>query len=331
MKLGSLHLKNNLILSPMMNVTSSPYRNFCRHFCDIGLVCVPMLYIKRLKKNPKSVERNLQKIEKERPISVQLIGNDIEALKSAINYLESYKFDVLDINAGCPSKRAINAKEGGALLKDLKNLKNLLAIALKYSSKPVSLKTRLGFNSSDINFLKKLAKVLNTSGIDFATIHARLIKYRLNDSKLDLEGLKDLKLFSQIPIVGNGDIIDPSSAKRMIDYTKVDGIMIGRGSMGYPEIFFHIHEYLSNTSEISHQNNIYLMKKYTELYEKYIDEFLESITLNYSHKEFKFVELKRNAIWLTKDIKDSTSIRRDLNNAKNLKQLKNILQNINEK
>jgi len=143
--------------------------------------------------------------------------------------------------------------------------------------------------------------------------------------------IKELKEISNIPIVGNGDIIDPYTAKRMIDYTKVDAIMIGRGSIGYPEIFFHIHEYLSNAIEISHQNNIYLMKKYTELYEKYIDEFLEGITLNYSHEEFKFVELKRNAIWLTKDIKNSTSIRRDLSNAKNLKQLKNILQNINEK
>lgn len=331
MKLGSLYLKNNMILAPLMNCSSPIYRRFCRHFSEIGLVSVPMLYTKRLMKNPKSVEQDLFKIEEEQPISVQLIGNDIDALKSAINNLESYKFDVLDINAGCPSKRAIKANEGGALLKNLEHLKNLLSVAVKYCSKPVSLKTRLGFNYSDMNFLNELAKVINTSGISFATIHARLIKYRLNDSKLDLKGLKYLKELVQIPIVGNGDIIDPYTAKRMIDYTKVDAIMIGRGSIGYPEIFFHIHEYLSNAIEISHQNNIYLMKKYTELYEKYIDEFLEGIMLNYSHEEYKFVELKRNAIWLTKDIKNSTSIRRDLSHAKNLKQLKNILQNISEK
>ncbi|MFX1339423.1 MAG: tRNA dihydrouridine synthase [Promethearchaeota archaeon] len=330
MKLGSLNLKNNLILAPLQNVTSSPYRNFCRHFSDIGLVCVPMLYTKRLMKNPKSIEQDLYNLEKERPISVQLIGNDVNALKSAINYLESYEFDVLDINAGCPSKRAINANEGGALLRDLESLNNLLSVAVQYSSKPVSLKTRLGFDKVDVNFLEKLAKLLNTSGIDFATIHARLIKYRLNASELNLELLKNLKELAQIPIVGNGDIVDPYTAKRMIDYTKVDALMIGRGSMGYPEIFFHIYDYLSNAIEVSHQNNISLMKSYTKLYEKYIDEFLEDIKLNYSHKEFKFVELKRNAIWLTKDIKDSTSIRRDLSNAKNLKQLKNILQKIDE-
>ncbi len=331
MKLGSLTLKNNLILAPLMNITTPIYRRFCRHFSEIGLVSVPMLYTKRLMKNPKSVEQDLFKIEEERPISIQLIGNDINALKSAITYLESYKFDVLDINAGCPSKRAIKANEGGALLKDLENLKNLLSVAVKYCSKPVSLKTRLGFTHSDMNFLNELAKVINTSGISFATIHARLIKYRMNDSKLDLKGLKNLKQIAEIPIVGNGDVIDPYTAKKMSGYTKVDAIMIGRGSIGYPLIFSHVQDYLSNEIEISHQNNIQLMKEHTKIYERYIDEFLKDISLNYSHEEFKFVELKRNAIWLTKNIKDSTYIRRDLSNAKNLKQLKNVLQNINEK
>jgi tRNA-dihydrouridine synthase len=210
-------------------------------------------------------------------------------------------------------------------------LKNILSVAVKYSSKPVSLKTRIGFSHSDINFLKQLAQIINTSGICFATIHARLIKDRLSDSKLDLKGLKYLKELSEIPIIGNGDIANPQAAGMMMDFAKVDAIMIGRGSMGYPEIFSHIHEYLSNKIEILHQNNLILMKKYTELYEKYIDQFLEGVTLNYFHNEYKFVELKRNAIWLTKDIKNSTFLRRELSNAKNLKQLKNILQNIDEK
>ncbi len=331
MKLGSLSLKNNLILAPLQNISSSPYRCFCRHFGEIGLVCVPMLYTKRLMKNPKSLVQDLYKIEKERPISVQLIGNDGEALKSAINYLESYNFDVIDINAGCPSKRAISANEGGALLKDLENLKNLLSIAVKHSSKAISLKTRIGFSYSDEKFLNQLANVINTSGINFATIHARLIKYRRDNSKLDLQGLKYLKTLAKIPIVGNGDITDPYIAKRIIDSTKVDAIMIGRGSIGYPEIFYHIQEYLSNAKNISHQNSINIMKRNVELYERYIDKFLEGINLNYPHEEFKFIELKRNAIWLTKDIEHSTSIRRELSKAKNLTQLKNTLQNIDEK
>lgn len=328
MKLGTLNLKNNLILAPLQNVTTGPYRGFCRHFFEIGLVVVPMLYTKRLVKSPKSMEHDLLKIEKERPISIQLIGSDPDSLKKAIEYLESYEFDVLDLNAGCPSKRAIRSKEGGYLLKDLKQLEQLINIGVKYSSRPVSLKTRLGFEHNDN--MDKLAKLINNSGLNFITVHARTVHSRFFESTLNLDALRKFKEIINKPLIGNGDINNPKSAKEFIDYTNVDALMIGRGSIGYPEIFNHVHEYFTKGIEYSHDNSIKLMKEYTNLYEKYIDEFLNGTKLNYSHEDYKFVELKRNAIWLTKNIKNSTSIRRDLSNSKNLEQLKEVLQNINE-
>ena len=192
MKLGPISLKNNLVLAPLQNVTTAPYRRFCRLFFDIGLVCVPMLYTKRLMNSPKSLERELVKIEQERPISIQLIGSDIEALRKAIEYLESYEIDVIDINAGCPSKRAVQAREGGFLLKDLPKLENLLQIALKYSSRPVSLKTRLGFDNS--GKIDDLAKIVNNSNINFLTIHARTVEDRFGNDTLNLDALKRLRI-----------------------------------------------------------------------------------------------------------------------------------------
>ena len=118
--------KKNLCLAPLQNITSASYRNFCRSFHDIKLVCVPMLYMRQIENNPKSIHEELYKIENERPVSIQLIGNDIEALKKSIEYLESYNFDILDINAGCPSRRAINSQSGGYLINDLDLLKKLL-------------------------------------------------------------------------------------------------------------------------------------------------------------------------------------------------------------
>ncbi len=327
MKLGSLYLKNNLVLSPMMNITSAPYRTFCRHFFEIGLVVVPMLYTKRIVKSPKSIEHELLKIEHERPISVQLIGFDPNSLKKAIDYLDSYEFDALDLNAGCPSKRAIKSKEGGYLLKDLKQLEQLIDIGVKYSSRPVSLKTRLGFDHSDN--IDELVKLINNSGLDFITIHARTVNSRFFESGLNLDALRKFKKMINKPVIGNGDINNPKFAKDFINYTNVDALMIGRGSIGYPEIFHHIYEYLTKGIEYSHDNSIKLMIEYSNLYEKYIDEFLNGIRLKYSHEDFKFVELKRNAIWFTKEIKDSTSIRRDLSNTKNLEQLKEVLLKIN--
>jgi len=327
MKLGSLTLKNNLILAPMLNVTTGPYRRFCRKFFDIGLVCVPMLYPKAIAKSTKSIELELHKIEEERPISVQLIGSDIDALKKSIEILESYNFDVIDINAGCPSKRAIKSEQGGYLLKDLEKLKEILYVSVKYSSKPVSLKTRIGYDQKlDVN---EFIKVINDSGIDFLTIHARTVKSRLNNNALDLEFVKKLKESISIPLVGNGDINNPKFATYYLDYTNVDALMIGRGSIGNPEIFSQIHEYLTKNREIAFENNVNLLKERFEFYKEIVDSFLNGINLNYSINEYKFAELKRNSIWLTKNIDKSTEMRRKISEAKNLEQLNSLLINLN--
>ncbi len=326
MKLGTLHLENRYILAPMQNVTTSPYRRFCRKFQKIGLVCVPMLYSKRIEKNPETIVDELCKIEEERPISVQLISSDPISLKKSIDYLESYKFDVLDINACCPSKRAIKAKEGGYLLKDLERLENLIKIAVKSSSKPVSLKIRIGFENS--NNIKELAEIANNSGIDFLTVHARTVKSFFENNPLNLEVVKKLKENLIIPLVGNGDISSPIAARYFIDYTSVDALMIGRESVGNPQIFNQIHEYFTKGKEILFKNDKEIMKQNIEIYKKCLDEFLNGIILHRNINEYKFMELKRNSIWLAKNVKNSVIIRRQISNTKNLEQLDLVLNNI---
>ena len=323
MNLGSLSLKNNLVLAPLLNVTTAPYRIFCRNFYDIGLVCVPMFYVERIANNPESIQLELDKIEKERPISVQLIGKDLEAFKDSILHMESYKFDVLDINAGCPSKRAINSKRGGFLLKELEKLKKILNLATKRSSKVISLKTRVGFY--DTKNIKEIGKMVNECEIDFLTIHARTVKNRFDDTKLELDAVKQLKEVLTIPLIGNGDIYDAISAKQFLDYTKVDALMIGRGSIGNPMIFSQIHDYLETNHYVPFINNKDLMEKHINLYEKVIDEYLVDVKINYAKDEFKFAELKRNSIWLTKNIENSTIIRTKLSRVKTLEQLKATL------
>ncbi|NVM37408.1 MAG: tRNA-dihydrouridine synthase [Candidatus Lokiarchaeota archaeon] len=326
MRLGSLKLDNRYFLAPMLNITTAPYRRFCRKYQKVGLVSVPMLYTKRIEKNPESIEKDLFKIEEERPISVQLIGSDPKALKKTIDYLESYKFDVLDLNAGCPSKRAIKAKEGGYLMKDLENLKVLIQTAVKYSAKLISLKVRTGYEKP-FN-IKDMAKIINDSGIDFAIIHARTVKSNFHEDALDLDTVKRLKEKLTIPLVGNGDIINPISAKHFIDYTNVDALMIGRESMGNPEIFTQIHEYFTKGKRIPFEKDFVLFKKYIKIYEDLIDEFLNGISYPISNEEMKFKELKRNAIWLSKNIRNSTTVRRDLSKAKNILKLKTIIERI---
>ena len=327
MKLGTLVLENNLLLAPLQKVTTAPYRQFCRRFDKIGLVSVPMLYTKRIQNNPRSVLSNLYKIEKERPISVQLIGSDPIALRESIDYLESYQFDVLDINAGCPSKRAIKAKEGGYLLNDLKKLSSLIKVATKYSSHLISLKIRTGFKNTDN--LDKLAKIVNKSSIEFITIHGRTVKDRFDENALNLKAVKKLKDLLKIPVVGNGSIDSPQSAKKFLEFTKVDAIMIGRGTMGNPGIFHQINKYLKEGVERVFNNNLIKMKKHIDLYEQCLNNYIdENIEFPYPIEKYKFMELKRNSIWLTKNIQTSTNLRIKISRAKTLNELRNIFEQI---
>jgi len=258
---------------------------------------------------------------------VQLIGSDPIALRESIDFLESYQFDVLDINAGCPSKRAIKAKEGGYLLNDLKKLSSLIKVATKYSSHLVSLKVRTGFKNSDN--IDKLAKIVNKSSIDFITIHGRTVKDQFDDTALNLKAVKKLKDLSKIPVVGNGSINSPQSAKEFLDFTKVDAIMIGRETMGNPEIFHQINRYLKEGVELVFNNNLIKMKKHIELYEHCLNNYInENIEFPYPIKRYKFMELKRNSIWLTKNIPTSTDIRIKISKAKNLDELRDIFEQI---
>ncbi|MHA1669360.1 MAG: tRNA dihydrouridine synthase [Promethearchaeota archaeon] len=328
MKLGRIALDSNLILAPMQNVSSAPYRRFCRKVSDnIGLVFVPMLYTKRLEKNPSSVDLELYRIKEERPIAVQLIGSSIEALKKAIEFLECYEFDLLDLNAGCPSKRAIKANEGGYLMNDLKTLRQLIQTALKFSSRPVSLKIRTGFERPvETN---EFISIIDNLGLEFITIHGRTVKDRFNDTKIDLDTIREIKKKLSIPVIGNGDLIDHDSAKNFLDYTNVDGLMIGRGSIGNPEIFDQIDKFLKNNIEISIEKDIIKWKGQIRLYEECIDEILDKNNpIKYQRERFKFTELYRNSIWLTKNINDSTRIRRKISKAKNLGQLKCIFNEV---
>ena len=331
MKLGNLRLNNNLILAPMQNVSTGPFRRFCRKVSkEIGLVCVPMLYTKRIVQKPESVEKDLLGIEKEHPISVQLIGSNKNDLKIAIEFLESYKFDVLDLNAGCPSKRALHAKEGGHLMKDFGTLNTLIKTAVKFSSRPVSIKIRSGYSG---HFkIHKFASMLNDSNVQFVVIHGRTVKERYKDSKVDYEFIKKLKSALTIPLIGNGDIFSPEDAKLFLEKTGVDGLMIGRGCIGFPEIFSQIYDHLNNIENEPFQNNIVRMERNLGLYEDIIDKFLDNgINLGYPTETFKFTELYRNSIWLSKGIRNSTEIRRNLSETKNLKELIEELKEIFDK
>jgi tRNA-dihydrouridine synthase B len=176
--------------------------------------------------------------------------------------------------------------------------------------------------------IKEFSKIINNSGIDFLIIHARTVKSNFIKGTIDLETVRKLKKKLRIPLIGNGDISNPITAKYFIDYTKVDALMIGRESMGNPMIFDQIHNYFTKDEEASFKNNGIILNNYFNIYEEIIDKFLEGIRYSHGNDKFKFNELKKNAIWLTKGIEKSTAIRTRLSKAKKLVEIKIILKEV---
>jgi tRNA-dihydrouridine synthase B len=326
MKLRDFHLPNNIFLAPMHNVTTGPFRRFCRHFCNIGLVTVPLIYAERLVNNAKSVEYQFSKIEDENPISIQLTGKTIDSYREAAAYLESYNFNFIDINAGCPSDISKEAQNGAFLLKDLDYLKNILETILKHTSKPLSLKIRTGVKTP--LEIKELKKFLNDIDLNFITVHGRTVEDSFKKSKLNLKFIKDLKANIDIPLIANGDITHPKFAKYVLEYTNADGLMIGRGCIGDPEIFKRIEVYLSSSELIPFQNTLEKYRNKIQLYEKVLNEYIKDLNLPIDEDNYKLIELRKNSLWLTKGLRNSVKIRNRINKVKELSQLEDIFQEL---
>ena len=251
MKLKNIFLSNKTVLAPLTDFSNHAFRILCRKY-EAALVFTQMFNINALVNNLKKFESDLEISPDERPIVIQLIGNNPKMMTKAMDLLESYSYEGFDLNLGCPSPDAIRTGVGGALLQTPKTIRPLLRAMLNATNKAVSTKIRTGFNYFSINALE-VAKLVEEEGVDFLTVHGRTVEAQYSgETNLDL--IRKVKDNVEIPIVGNGDVVDGPSAERMLNYTNCDLIMIGRAAMENPRIFLEINNYLNRRTRI--QKNV---------------------------------------------------------------------------
>ncbi len=271
MKLGSLDLKTNLLMAPMMDVTFPPVQELCRKYGGVGIVVTPMIFVNQIHRAPKTVKPILEFVEHQRPIGVQIVasGRDIEALTSTIDILNSYKFDFVDINAGCPARHTCGSGGGCNLIRTIDDgrLQTIVEFAVKHSDKPVSVKTRLGWSSAD-NCVE-IAKKIESWNPEFLTIHGRIGTQGYTGT-VDHQSIKKIKESLRIPVVGNGDIVDIPSFQKMKE-TGVDAMMIGRALTHNPKIFSIIHEFETEGKVQEYKPSISLVREYGEFLEQYVN------------------------------------------------------------
>lgn len=237
MRIGSINFSEQpVFLAPMEDVSDPPFRILCRRF-GADMVYTEFISSGGLVHNAADSVRKLDFSEDERPVGIQIFGGDIDQVKKAVKIVDSAEPDVIDINFGCPVKKIISQGAGAGILRDLDKMRALTEVVVAGASRPVTVKTRLGWNDESIKILE-VARMLQDSGIQALTVHART-RAQMYKGEARWSWLKRLKEDSsiEIPIIGNGDVTSSDRVKEMFDETAVDAVMIGRGAIGNPWIF----------------------------------------------------------------------------------------------
>ena len=265
---------------------------------------------KQLKENMQTIQKFIEYSEQERPLSVQLFGSDLFALEKAAKIVEPY-FDIIDYNMGCPAPHITKQMAGGALLQEVNLTQQIFQTLVNAVKKPVTLKIRSGVTDASKFLFREIAEIAEDEGIQMITLHPRTVNQGYSGNA-DWAMIKELKEISNIPIVGNGDIVTPEDAKIMIDKTNCDYVMIGRGAMGNPFLFEQINDYL--------KTNTY--KEYS--FHDRLDSFFNYLHLTNQYK-IKFTNIKSQAMRFTKGMKGGSKLRSKITFSKNIEELEKIM------
>ena len=233
MKIKNVEIKNNLFLAPMAGITDKAFRCLCKKF-GVGLTYTEMVSVKGLFYNSKNTKQLLDTFESESPCAVQLFGNEPEVFRTVIKSGVLDKFDIIDINMGCPAPKIVKNGDGSSLMKDLNLASEIIKACVESTDKPITVKFRKGFYKTDDKLIE-FAKMCESSGASAITVHPRT-REDFFSGEIDIEDIKKVKQAVNIPVIGNGDVVDENSYKKMLS-SGCDGVMIGRASFGCPEIF----------------------------------------------------------------------------------------------
>ena len=316
-KIGNVEIKNRVVLAPMAGISNSAYRTIIKDM-GAGLIVAEMVSDKAIMYNSKKTIDMLYMTDYERPISQQIFGSDKDSFIVAAKYIEKHmKPDIIDINMGCPvPKVAIGAQAGSALLKNPERIKDIVEGVVNSVSVPVTVKIRSGWDSDSINAVE-VAKIIESAGASAVTVHPRTRKQGYS-GKADWNIIKEVKKAVNIPVIGNGDINSCYDAKRMIDFTNCDAIMIGRGALGNPWLIKQCVEYLDSgklPSEVTLIEKIDMIKRHLEL-----------LLLTKPYK-IAMLEIRSHAAWYLKGLPNAKELKESIFKTKTKEELNNLLDN----
>ena len=301
-KIGNIKMKNEVILSPMAGVCNSAFRRIIKEM-GCGLLYAEMVSDKALVYNNEKTKEMLYMTEEERPIAQQIFGSDkksfVEAAKMVIKEMSP---DIIDINMGCPvPKVALRAQAGAALLKDPEKVYEIVKSVVEAVDVPVTVKIRSGWDHNSINAVE-IAKVCEKAGASAITVHPRT-RSQGYQGLADWSIIKKVKESVNIPVIGNGDIVSAKDAKKMIDQTGCDAVMIGRGVLGNPFLIKQVLTYLKTGELIPNQSP----KEKIQTCLKHFDYLLQI-----KPEKIAVLEMRTHGAWYLKGLPNAVAVKKRL-------------------
>lgn len=267
-KIGNIEIESKVILAPMAGVTSLAYRNFMKPF-GVGLTVSEMVSDCGLIYENKKTLDYIKTSEIERPVAIQLFGNDAKTIIQAIKICEKENpsIDIYDINLGCPVPKVTKVGSGSALLKDPAKLQQMFKEICASTTKPVTAKIRLGWDDNSINFLENI-KALEAAGVAAIGIHARTTK-QMYSGKPRYDLLKDLREKMSVPLFVSGNIYTLKDAIEALEITKADAVMVARGGVGNPQLVRQIDHYFNTGEKLPNSTlveNLEYLKQFADMF-----------------------------------------------------------------
>ena len=309
MKIGNVQLDNEVFLSPMAGVTDLPFRTICKEK-GCGMLYTEMINAKALCYDDENTKKMLRMEKDEHPVAVQIFGSDPEFMGKAAKIMNEYPNEILDINMGCPAPKVIKNGDGSALMRNPKLAAEVLTAVVNNSEKPVTLKIRKGWDDDSVNAVE-IAKIAEECGISALAIHGRT-REQFYSGKADWDIIAEIKQAINIPVIGNGDVFEVQDAVNMLEKTKCDAIMIGRGAQGNPWIFNRINHYMK-TGEILPEPTL----------EEKINTAIRHMNLAVAeHGDYVAVrEMRKHIRWYLKGLKNSAKYRDQINKITDYKEV----------